>query len=522
MMDVRSPAPRELILIAEPKAGLRVRGEKVISVTEGVDVEPLRDVLKSQRAVIRPLYGVSEEWLQHRAPSKEVLMGVGQRLDLSIFYKVMGADEGLEPLADQLRQLAVVQAAYIKPGAQLPFIDGGAEYAEGPPPDFLSCDFTRFQEYLDAALAGINARYAWTKAGGRGSGVEIIDVEGSWRFSHEDLLKNPSGCVGGVPVSDPKWIRHGTAVLGMLGGDHNGFGISGICPEAGVNTVSIFDNSDGNPSPNWGSAAAIRLAADMLGPGGIILLELHRPGPAVNFQENESTQAGYIAVEWWPCDMAAILYAKSRGIIVVEAAGNGRQNLDAPIYCVNPPTPSGPLFPSWWRNPFRRDPIDTGAILVGAGVPPENIHETGSTDPDRSRWILSNHGWAVDTQGWGLEVATCGGAGELTPTAEEDRRYTRAFNGTSSAAAMVAGALACLQGVSRARGAPLDPASARALLQDAGLNSPQQDGPQGPARLEPIGPRPDLLNLINHLAPPFSFKRLFRTLINKLLGQRLR
>ena len=497
--NVPSATPRELILVAEPDAGLRVREGKITSFAEGVDVAPLRELLDAEQAAIRPLYGVSEEWLQHRTSSTEALMGVGQRLDLSIFYKVTCADDRLESVADHLRRLAFVQSAYIKPGAQLPFIDRGAQRAEGPPPDFLSDDFSEFQEYLDAATVGINARYAWTKEGGRGKGVKIIDVEGSWRFSHEDLLENPSGCVGGTPISDPKWIRHGTAVLGMLGGDHNGIGILGICPEAGVKTVSIFDNSDGDPSPDWGSAAAIRLAADMLGPGNILLLELHRPGPAVKFQENESTQEGYIPVEWWPCDMAAILYAKSRGVIVVEAAGNGRQNLDAAIYSENPQTPSGPLFPSSWRNPFERDPIDTGAILVGAGAPPENIHDSGSTAPDRSRWILSNHGRAVDTQGWGLEVASCGGAGDLTQTAEEDRRYTRAFNGTSSAAAMIAGALGCLQGVLRARGADLDPAKARALLRDAGLNSPQQDGPQGPASAEPIGPRPDLLRLIDHL-----------------------
>src|SRR5262249_18735105 len=205
--------------------------------------------------------------------------------------------------------------------------------------------------------------------------VKIMDVEGGWRFSHEDLLVNPSGCVGGIQTTDPKWVKHGTAVVGMLGGDHNGSGIDGMCPEAQVNTLSIFGNSSGEQVPEWSYVAPIRLAADKLGPGDIILIELQHPGPAsgdAGFQEL-SDQHGYIPIEWWPCNLAAIQYAIGKGIIVVEAGGNGDQDLDNPIYNLSPRPPYGP-FPSWWSNPFRRDPIDSGAILVGAGAPPEGTH----------------------------------------------------------------------------------------------------------------------------------------------------
>ncbi len=262
-------------------------------------------------------------------------------------------------------------------------------------------------------------------------------------------------------------------------------------------TVSVFGNSSGAPSQDWSSAASIRLAADMLGPGDIILLELHQPGPAVGFQERDD-QLGYIPVEWWPCNMAAILYANNRGIIVVEAGGNGEQHLDAEIYDQNPAPPHGP-FPDWWRNPFRRNPIDTGAILVGAGAPPEGIHGS-ALGVDRSRLQFSNFGSAIDAQGWGEEVATCGGDSSLTPSAEEDRRYTSQFNGTSSAAAMVAGALGCLQGVLRANGGVLAPARARSLLRDDQLGSQQQPGSFA-SLSQHIGPRPNLRKLIDELAP---------------------
>jgi hypothetical protein len=112
-----------------------------------------------------------------------------------------------------------------------------------------------------------------------------------------------------------------------------------------------------------GSAPAIRNAANRLQPGHIILLELHRAGPLHNF-ENRPDQHGFIAIEWWSDDFDAILYATRRGIVVVEAGGNGAQNLDDAIY--NTPAPG---FPSGWTNPFNWANRDSGAILVGAGAP---------------------------------------------------------------------------------------------------------------------------------------------------------
>jgi hypothetical protein len=493
-----SAAPRELILVADPKAGLRVGKDGIISNDKEVDVKHLADLINSENAAIRPLFCSNEEWLAEKAYFEDTLMGVNQPLDLSIFLKVTVPDKRLESLAEQLRKLPIVQSAYIKPGAELPSLNKRVGHKRPLSATAATDDFTVFQEYLNAAPSGINALYAWEKEGGKGKGVNIIDIEGAWQFLHEDLLENPSDCAAGVSVSKLSWRNHGTAVLGMLGGDHNGFGIAGICPEARVRTVSIYDNSKGDPSPDWSSAAAIRSAANLLSAGDIILIELHYPGPANGFKKSNS-QFGYIPIEWWPCDMAAIKYANKRGIIVVEAGGNGKQNLCDEIYDVNPKAPNGP-FPPWWSNPFKRNPIDTGAILVGAGAPPERIHGS-NFGPDRSRLEFSNYGKVIDTQAWGEEVATCGGNNALNTGAKEIRRYTRRFDGTSSASAMVAGALGCLQGVLRAMNKNLDPAQARKLLQDNLLGSPQQDGVV-PSASEHIGPRPDLRKLIDHLTSP--------------------
>src|SRR5205085_3874840 len=54
--------------------------------------------------------------------------------------------------------------------------------------DFLET----FQGYLDPAPLGIDARYAWTVAGGRGENVRICDIEYSWNLTHNDLLNAAS------------------------------------------------------------------------------------------------------------------------------------------------------------------------------------------------------------------------------------------------------------------------------------------------------------------------------------------
>lgn len=121
--------------------------------------------------------------------------------------------------------------------------------------------------------------------------------------------------VGGTPLNDLLWRNHGTAVVGAFGGDRNGLGITGICPDANVRAISVFGAMS--------SSSAIRNAADMLNPGDIILIELHRPGPRFSYA-NRADQRGYIPIEWWPDDYDAIRYAVGRGVIVVEAAGDAR------------------------------------------------------------------------------------------------------------------------------------------------------------------------------------------------------
>jgi len=386
--------------MAKADVGLRVTPatEKRVASSVGADVTPLSEVLVSENITLQPLFGLSEKRILDRTASLAAETGE-EFPDLSGYYHIEAPDDRLDDLAESLDQLDAVEAAYIKPPGELPMATNeGIEdlndiqpKAEEPP--VATPDFTSRQIYLNAAPAGIDARYAWTISGGRGAGVKIIDCEWGWRFTHEDLLQNSMGVVVGTSLSyssDPtantdanRAVNHGTAVVGEIGGDRNAFGIIGICPDASVGAASFVSKP---------SAQTIREAADKLRAGDIILLEIHRAGPRFNFQ-GRSDQQGYIAIEWWPDDFAAIRYAVNKGIIVVEAAGNGRQDLDDALYDTRP---AG--FPASWRNPFNPANPSSGAVVVGAGSPPPGTHGRDH-GPDRSRLGFSNYGQRVDCQG---------------------------------------------------------------------------------------------------------------------------
>jgi hypothetical protein len=469
----------------------------------GADVSSLTELLASEGINLEPLFGLSEERLQARTAALSAETGTDVP-DLSVYYHVEAPSERLDELAERLSKLDAVEAAYVKPPAEPAEMRLNEMTPLAAEPPAHTPDFTARQEYLNAAPIGIDARYAWTLAGGRGAGGQIIDIEWGWRFNHEDLSANQGGVVSGTSSSDD---NHGTAVLGEYSGDGNTLGVTGISSDAHAMAVSLVSQS---------TSQAIRIAADRLRPGDIILLEVHRGGP--RFTLGDWSRFGFIAIEWWPDDFDAIRYAVSKGIIVVEAAGNGGQNLDDPVYDTRPVGhPQLGTFPASWRNPFNPANPSSGAVVAGAGLPPTGTHgrnrEPNSGDPyaDRGRCFFSNYGARIDAQGWGWEV-TSTGYGDLQGGSNRDEWYTDQFSGTSSASPIVVGALACVQGVLRARGRiPLTPARARELLRATG--SPQQDAPaftflpsmtgtgypqNHPARprTQRIGNRPNLRQLI--------------------------
>ncbi len=447
-----------VVVLLKTEAKIRYTGTEFVSVA-AADVSGLKKCLsKYNGANINRVFSQTEEVLEREVASlsettTEEIPG------LSSYYQITTAkEEDAKTLIKDLEKEDIVEKAYIEPPTYLALFDEmpSALGEEAPP---ATPDFSNQQGYLGPATAGIDAKYAWTIPGGKGDGVKIIDIEGAWRFSHEDLRRNQGGVVCGTPTSNLGWENHGTAVAGEISGDHipAGIGILGIAPNSWFAAGSIF-------GPLNSSAMAIKCAADRLSRGDIILIELHRPGP----EATGIGQQGYIPIEYWAADYAAIRYATAKGIIVIAAAGNGAVNLDKPIY----------------KRRFDRSYRDSGAILVGAGAPP-----SGNQGPDRSRLDFSNYGKIVDAQGWGREVVTTG-YGDLQGGTDKNKWYTRLFSGTSSASPIVVGAVACLQGIRKAeKKLPYTYTELRNILRSTG--SPQTNAPGRPTT-QRIGNRPNL------------------------------
>ena len=376
--------------------------------------------------------------------------------DLNNYYRIEISDyQDAENLINDLNALDEVEIAFFKPTSE------PAGDIAPPTPEYVAN-----QDYREAAPAGVDADYANTLIGGDGTGVKIIDIEGSWKDTHEDLDKALGGRITPSQIEDLSWRNHGTAVIGAMIAGNNGYGVTGICPGADIGMVSIAALS---------VSEALITAADTLQPGDMILIELHAPGPHYNFQ-TRTDQLGYVCEEYWQDNFDAIQYAWAKGIVVVEAGGNGAENFDdAGLY--------GSLFDTTYRN--------SHAIIVGAGA------EAASAS-NLQKKSFSNYGERVNLQGYGSGVYTTGYGGLFDGGGDENQYYTSSFSGTSSASPIVTGAAACLQGYYKATyGAPLTSDQIRDILVPTGT-------PQLGDTFLHIGPRPDLLTAISTLTGPAS------------------
>ncbi|MBK6899818.1 MAG: S8 family serine peptidase, partial [bacterium] len=346
-------------------------------------------------------------------------------------------------IAAALRDDPDVAAAYLEPTVR-PAGSLSAMTAPAGPDLLTTSDFSSLQGYLGDPPLGINALAVAAQPGGRGAGVRVLDIEGAWLWTHEDLTA-PVHTAGGS-IQDQEWRNHGTATLGVIRGSDNGQGVRGVAPSCLIGGVSIHGLS---------TSAAVSNATGATAYGDIILIELQAPGP----NANGAGDYGYIPLEYWQDTFDAISIATALGRTVVEVAGNGLQDLDDPIYAG--------LFDPEVRH--------SGAIMVGAGEP-------ATLEPE---WF-TNHGARVDLQAWGEQVTSCG-YGDLQGSGfTEGAWYTQSFNGTSSASAIVAGAAALLQGMTRAQyGYSLDPRHLRDIMVATG--TPQAADP------DHVGPRPDLV-----------------------------
>lgn len=348
--------------------------------------------------------------------------------------------------------------------------------APAPPP------YGGLQRYLNAGPVGLGAYAAWEQLGLTGStATPIVDIEFGYDF-HQDLPAiNQIGPPGDPAAQSDR--DHGTAVLGVLASQHNGYGTNGIAPDAWIGFAAVKTAGVVN------IPQAIVNATDLTGISGtIILIEQQIAGPASCGNPcaplglppcDCSAGTAWVPVEWDLATYNAILYAVGNGKTVIEPAGNGAQDLDDPIYS----TGNNGHWPFLAQN-------DSGAVMVGAGRGWDFIDTLGS------RICCSNYGSRVDVSGYGTAVYTTG-YGNLYSAEGPSLNYTHTFAGTSSASACVAGAAALVQeAYYLANSGPggqvwMSPGALRQALVDSGT-------PQTAATVFPffpasqnIGPKPD-------------------------------
>lgn len=387
----------------------------------------------------------------------------GQPLaDLSQLFRITLPSGPCHELVLALRECASVETVYA-------LAQPGTPSFQGPVPDF-----TPLQGFRGPAPCGLDADFALSHPGGDGAGTTVVDIEFAWRLTHQDLsVRGPGALLG--PAWNPAPTDHGTASIGILSANADTSGMTGMVPNANLRVVAV--QSAGTATANF--PAAMLLATSVLQAGDVILVELQWP----NGPNQGANQFGSVPMEFFAADFMAIRQATALGIHVVEAAGNGSQDFDAST------APSGnpayarfrPLDPAWQ---------DSGAILVGAADANAAHAPSGFT----------NRGARVDAFGWGECVATLGygpsspgpcmgtPATNLFPGANgPDQHFTNGYNGTSSAAALVAGAVTSLTSVhTRKHGSPYRPEALRWLLRTSGTPS------FGGAATDRIGRQPDL------------------------------
>lgn len=377
--------------------------------------------------------------------------------DLDLFFAIRMSDEF--GLPDQVVDVLVEQLL------ALPFV----EWA-GPATDLEHGNLVRpFQYYLNDADTGLRVESLRFHAGGTGAGVRVVVVDDlDFDRSHPDLLRPDGSSKVDALTPQPSLsvtagINHSTATLGIIGAEDNAVAVLGIARGATLmyagtrRPVEVSAQSGLQPGDSTDLFEAMVRAAVAVRAGDIVSCSITiRAAPMFDTGTGSGIQiSGRGRV---PLDndfpLASLLrLMRARGVIVFIAAGNGVHK-----GFLNPPVDDALDLDAHPEVVVHH----SGAVVVGGlepvfGLPP-------LTPP------LSLRRWRFTT--FGNRVTCCGWADAVMVAS--DTSTTTGFqivSGTSFATPMVAGGVACLQGISLSRhGTTLTPDQVTALLTRSDLN----------------------------------------------------
>lgn len=244
--------------------------------------------------------------------------------------------------------------------------------------------------YLDPAQGGVRAKDLWTDHG-EGAGIQVFDIEQGWDFAHDELPHR-------IPLVGPNagYFEHGTCSLLVLSSQYKARPRA-TCPKASPLCVS-------HATSNRHSA---------VGRGVLRALIQSRENDVllVQAQHDSVPGTGYLPAEFDLWTYLTIKVATTLRRTVVEPAGNGRTNLDGVK------DDSGALV-------FDPKVRNSGAILVGGHRMIPGIQEP---------LLICNQGRRVNVSAPAERVVLSMSSGVL-----------KEFPGTSAAASIVAGIVACV------------------------------------------------------------------------------
>ena len=380
--------------------------------------------------------------------------------NLSLYYKIDLRAVALEErisIYNALMNLAELETVYFPVSNESTEITLDLSGTKTPE-QFSTPDFSGKQFYLNPAPAGVDAKYAWTKPGGDGTGINFCDIELGLNKTHEDFVQ---GNLTDISLAPSIQDDHGTAVHGVIYADHNGIGVDGMA----YKVKPYFSNAYDSTGQDFDIANAMARAIPVLNPGDVMLLEM--------MDQSHTTNSQWAPVEFSQAEFDVIQTITASGIIVVEAAGNGNKNLDDTLKY-------GHKFDSTYRY--------SGAFMIGgvkSGV-------SGGTSPARQRLSPSSYGSRVDFYGYS-EMVTSLGYGDLYGSTANEK-YTAKFSGTSSASPIVTGAAILMESIykSATGGQTLDHKTLKGLLRYGAT-------PSYAPVTDKVGVMPNLKSAIDHM-----------------------
>ena len=345
-------------------------------------------------------------------------------------------------LADRLAAEPLVTDVYHEPV----FAPACAAPPQDIPPPTPS--LTQFQHTFEPSPYGHGIWLAQGVLGARGQGVALRMVEFDFYLDHEDVPSLVAANVmGALPPGQQGLSNHGVAAAGLLTGERNDYGLTGVVDEIDMAYIAFPQNG--------GVENSMFLAAASCQPGDVVLTVLQ-------FLLGQYGNNDWVPLEFLQATFDATLTVSANGRIVVNNAANGSASLDDPRFL----------------RRFDRTFRDSGAIMVSSSA-------AGALQ----RAAYANWGSRIDAHSWGDDVVAAGYGTHFFPNNDRRQAYTQAYSGTSAGSTTTCGIVCLLQGAARRQlGRSLTAAEILQLF-----------ATHGPATNDGIGRRPDVPAILRSL-----------------------